>query len=363
MSSDYKLFCDRIMKGEEGVFFSVKNDLVGHQTYTGLGTKKTADFDKGPFPLFTVNSFKGDKSYHWHFSDFGYGANHSKIDQIEALEAFDSKLGIECLSDFTSETQGSFRLKVETLKEAARNGEFWVANFTQNLGGKFLKPTDIKREALKVFYEFLKLDQNHCGGVVVTGELVFCSLSPETFVLQDADLIKAFPIKGTGTEQELRTSAKEIAELSMITDLMRNDLGLISDKVWLQRERYLTQEQGFFHARVEVQGQLKPHGFSFADLKSLLPAGSISGAPKARVLSILKNIESFDRGFYTGTFGVRLSPEKTLLNILIRTLFLDEEKQTWNFPVGAGITIESNAQNEWEETLQKAAILKKLMKN
>lgn len=360
MSSDYKLFCDRIIKGEEGVFFSVKNDLVGHQTYTGLGSKEAADFDNGPFPLFTVNSFKGAKSYHWHFADFKYEANHPEIGQIEALEAFESKLGIDHLSGCAAETEASFMRKVETLKTLAQAGEFWVANFTQALGGTFTETTDVKLEALKVFYEFLKLNQNHCGGVIVTDELFFCSLSPETFVLQDSDLIKAFPIKGTGTEQELQVSEKEIAELSMVTDLMRNDLGQICDRVWVERDRYLTPEQGFFHARAEVQGLLKNQRLDFLDLKKIMPAGSISGAPKTRVLSILKDLEAFDRNFYTGTFGIRLNPDKTLLNILIRTLFLDADEQTWNFPVGAGITIESDPEEEWKETLQKAGILKML---
>jgi len=359
-SSDYKLFCDRILKGEEGVFFSVKNDLVGHQTYSGIGDKEQANFDKGPFPLFSINSFKGDKSHQWHFADFKQSMNQLKTERIEALEAFESELCIDRLSDFTGEIEASFKQKVETLKRAAENGEFWVANFTQSLGGELRPGTNVKLEALKLFYEFLKLNQNHCGGVVITSELIFCSLSPETFILQDSNLLKAFPIKGTGTEIDLKNSEKEIAELSMITDLMRNDLGQICDKVWVERERYLTQEQGFFHARAEVQGQLKTHGFNFNDLISLLPAGSISGAPKTRVLSLLKKLERFDRDFYTGTFGVRLGRDKTLLNILIRTLFLDKKKNTWNFPVGAGITIESKPEDEWKETLQKAEILKKI---
>jgi anthranilate/para-aminobenzoate synthase component I len=361
--ADYKSFCDQIIKGQEGVFFSVKNDLVGHHTYTGMGAKQLANFDDGPFPLFSINSFKGDISYHWHFEDFNYVAEQTEIEQIEALETFQSALGIKCLSDYTKESQASFETKIESLKEAARAGEFWVANFTQSLGAKFSSDTDVRREALKVFYEFLKLNQNHCGGVVVTDELIFCSLSPETFIIQDCETVKTFPIKGTGTETELLSSEKEIAELNMITDLMRNDLGQICDKVWMGRERYLTQEQGFFHARAEVQGHLKNDRLDFSDFKKLLPAGSISGAPKVRVLSILKDLESFDRGFYTGTFGVRLSPDKTLLNILIRTLFLDAETQSWNFPVGAGITIESDAEGEWKETLQKAQILSDCVKH
>jgi para-aminobenzoate synthetase component 1 len=183
-------------------------------------------------------------------------------------------------------------------------------------------------------------------------------LSPETFLVQSENQLKTYPIKGTGTKDFLEHSEKEISELHMITDLMRNDLGKICNKVWLERERYLTEEAGFYHARAEVCGTLAQSALSWKDYKELLPAGSISGAPKARVLKLLKTAESFDRGFYTGTFGVRLSPQKSIFNILIRTLFIDAVQNTWNFPVGAGITIESDPKSEWQETLQKAQILK-----
>jgi anthranilate/para-aminobenzoate synthase component I len=133
--------------------------------------------------------------------------------------------------------------------------------------------------------------------------------------------------------------------------------------VWLQRERYLTPENNFYHARAEVCGTLPTAELEWDAFKKLLPAGSISGAPKMRVLRLLKELESFDRDFYTGTFGVRLSPKKSIFNILIRTLFLDEELKTWSFPVGAGITIESDPVAEWKETLQKAEILRDCLNN
>lgn len=358
----FKSFTETILAGEEGVFLSVKNEVAGHKVYVGSGSKTKADFNQGPFPFFSVNSFNGQNHHHWHFENFSITEITRKQGLIPDLEAFEIDLNISDLELFTGESATSFARKVKQLQQAAAAGEFWVANFTQNISGTLPAKTNQKMLALKVFYEFLKLNKNHCGGVFITKEQIFCSLSPETFLLQNQQSVRTFPIKGTGTKADLERSGKEQAELSMITDLMRNDLGQICEKVWVERERYLTEENGFFHARAEVFGELKNKTFTERDFKKLLPAGSISGAPKARVLKLLKASESFDRQYYTGTFGVRLSPEKSLFNILIRTLFLNVEKPEWSFPVGAGITIESDPEAEWNETLQKAQIFKDCLK-
>lgn len=365
VNTAYQQFVEKILEGEEGVFFSVKNDVVGHKTYIGSGSKRDSDFDNGPFPFFSVASWKGDRAYHWNFENFYQNdlpLLKGGVRGISILEDANIDLDLSGLSQYTGETQSSFIKKISALQQLERDGEFWVTNFTQNLSGELSEATDPRLLVLKTFYEFLKLGKNHCGGVVITKEQIFCSLSPETFLIQDQNLLKTFPIKGTGTKNFLKTSIKEISELSMITDLLRNDLGQICESVWLQRERYLTKEQGFYHARAEVQGRLKECKLSWKKYLSLLPAGSITGAPKTRVLKVLAEYESFDRAFYTGTFGVKLSPEKSIFNILIRTLFVDTKTSRWSFPVGAGITIESTPEAEWEETLQKGEILKNCLK-
>ena len=348
-------FSKRVLAGEEAVLFSIKNEVVGHQLYCGLGPKQTADFNHGPFPLFSVNDYKGTSSYHWHFTEF-YEVQMESLPVLEAL-AFE----LDDLASYASETLSSFSHKVARLQQLEQDGEFWVANLTQNLSGPLPKTVSLSALALQTFVAFLTLEKNHCGGVVITKEQIFCSLSPETFLVHSNDWVKAFPIKGTGTEEYLLSSEKEVAELRMITDLIRNDLGQICKTVHLERERYLTEEQGFFHARAEVQGQLPSSELSWQQYRQLLPAGSISGAPKHRVLQALDKLENFDRGFYTGTFGVKFNANRSIFNILIRTLFLDSKTHGWSFPVGAGITIESDPAEEWAETLQKASLLKILL--
>lgn len=327
-----------------------------------MGKKIKADFDKGPFPLFTTRDFKGNRAYYWHFPNFAQAEVNEPFETIEVLENFETGFKALDLKKAAGESEVTFSAKVLALQSQAQAGEFWVANFTQKLGGVLSSETQKNKLVLKLFYEFLKLNKNHCGGIVFTNEQIFCSLSPEVFLTQTKDLIRSFPIKGTGTKAELKSSSKEISELHMITDLMRNDLGQICKHVWLERERYLTAEQNFFHARAQVNGQLPTEVLNEIAFKKLLPAGSISGAPKRRVLQLLAECESFERGFYTGTFGVRLNPENSIFNILIRTLFLETTSNAWSFPVGAGITIESDPKAEWKETLQKAQLLKDCLK-
>ena len=353
----YQDFTSAILNGEEGCYFSVKSDQQ-REVYWGTGEAVSADFDKGPFPLFSTHSFTGEKSNAWHFSEFKHVVNESRVDQIETLEALAAPFELKTWDYHCSETKATYTAKVRSLQGTAGAGQFWVANFTQSVSGDLPQDIEPRICALQLFYNFLKLGHNHCGGVVITREQIFCSFSPETFITQRNGQIHTFPIKGTGDIEHLSQSSKEISELHMITDLMRNDLGQICHPVWVEQERYLTPEPNFHHARAEVRGQMKSTALSQADYKKLLPAGSISGAPKVRVVQLLSETENFERDYYTGTFGLRLNSEESHFNILIRTLFLNPVTRSWTFPVGGGITIESDPEAEWEESLKKAQILK-----
>ncbi len=359
----FKLFSEKIISGEEGVFWSEKeNDRV--RWVFGVGKKVKADFEKGPFPFFSLTSFDGKQHYLWHFSQY-----LSSADKSEKLGKSPSQMWKTCgkkvfntstLSD--SDTEKSFCEKIEKVRQLAENGEIWVLNLAHQLSGKL---TD-EQILLEVFYDFLKLEKDHCGGVFWTNEQKMCSLSPETFLRQKENILSTFPIKGTGTREYLEQSQKEHSELAMVTDLLRNDLGQIADRVWVERERVIIDRGNFCDAHAEIYATLPKAQITWEQFASLLPCGSISGAPKKRVVENILKLEGFDRGFYTGTFGVRFSPTDSVFNILIRTLFIDPSPQSsprvrgslkWRFPVGAGITYESVAHEEWVETLQKASIL------
>ena len=246
--------------------------------------------------------------------------------------------------------------KVEKVMEAQNKGEAWVLNLAHNfVSGSYEQSLDIKKILCQLFWRFLQIETSHCACLIITNEQIFCSFSPELFIRQKDNLLITAPIKGTGTIEYLNSSKKEESELDMVTDLLRNDLGRVCESVVVRARRFLRPEKNFYSARSLIEGQLS---VPFVEAYPvLLPAGSISGAPKNRVIEIIESLEDFKRGFYTGTMGVQLSPEHSVWNILIRTIFINPIDHTWSFPVGVGITAESDPMAEWQETLEKVSLL------
>ncbi len=195
---------------------------------------------------------------------------------------------------------------------------------------------------------------------------VLCS-SPEEFLAISARRVSTRPIKGTRSRggspaadeaaaRELVASAKERAELLMITDLLRNDLGQFCEYGSV-RVRELFRVEHFaqvLHLVSTVEGQLRGGITHAAALRMCLPGGSITGAPKRRACEVIAALESGPRGLYTGSIGVFLGAgEESRFNIAIRTLIIEQD--TAHFHIGAGIVADSEPQREWEETLHKAA--------
>jgi para-aminobenzoate synthetase component 1 len=178
--------------------------------------------------------------------------------------------------------------------------------------------------------------------------------------------IQTRPIKGTRPRDadptrdaqlayELQTSAKELAELVMITDLLRNDLGKVCEFGSVQtpdlaRLERFAQVQ---HLVSTVEGRLRRGVTHLAALASCFPGGSITGAPKFRAMEIIDELEPLARGPYTGALGYLGFNRESQLSIIIRTAICHE--RTAYFHVGAGIVADSNPEAEYEETLAKAA--------
>jgi aminodeoxychorismate synthase component I len=192
------------------------------------------------------------------------------------------------------------------------------------------------------------------------------SSSPELFLEMSGRGIRTRPIKGTRPRRadpredeisacELITSPKEIAELVMITDLERNDLGQVcgygSVRVaeLLKLERY----EQVFHLVSTVEGELREEIDHVAALQSCFPGGSITGAPKKRACEIIAELEPAPRGLYTGTIGYFGFNGESQFNIAIRTVIM--ENGVAHFHTGAGIVADSVPEKEYEETMHKAA--------
>ncbi|MDH5399976.1 MAG: aminodeoxychorismate synthase component I [Cyclobacteriaceae bacterium] len=194
----------------------------------------------------------------------------------------------------------------------------------------------------------------------------FVVFSPESFVRIAGHKISTSPMKGTidlavkNAEQQLLDDEKETAEHHTIVDLMRNDLSLIARGVEVEKFRYV--EQVVTHERTLLQTSslisgLLPEGYknNLGDmLFSLLPAGSISGAPKKETLRIISTCETYHRGYYTGVMGL-YDGENLDSAVMIRFI----EKSVENgliFKSGGGITSTSDAKKEYQEMIDKVYV-------
>lgn len=198
------------------------------------------------------------------------------------------------------------------------------------------------------------------------GGRTILSASPELFLKVKGREIVTRPIKGTrprgldSTSDErsaydLITSPKEIAELVMITDLERNDLGMVCEYGSVEVSELLALEQyeQVFHLVSTVHGRLRAEVDHVGALRSCFPGGSITGAPKKRAREIIHELEPCPRGLYTGAIGYFGFNGESQFNIAIRTVIC--ERGTAHFHVGAGIVADSIAEREYQETLDKAA--------
>lgn len=196
------------------------------------------------------------------------------------------------------------------------------------------------------------------------------SASPELFLeLGAGGQVLTRPIKGTRpatqAAQTLAESAKDAAELHMIVDLMRNDLGRVCryGSVVVDEARAIESHPTVHHGVATVSGQLRP-GCGLADLlRASLPGGSITGAPKVRAMEIIEELEPVRRGPYCGAFGWLQADGRGeitgTLAMTIRTLLFEKtaaqaEEGRVDFSVGGGIVADSAPAAEWQETLDKA---------
>jgi para-aminobenzoate synthetase component 1 len=194
----------------------------------------------------------------------------------------------------------------------------------------------------------------------------FTVFSPETFVQIQGHKIFSFPMKGTidatlvNAAQSLLNDPKEKAEHATITDLIRNDLSKIAEQVTVERYRYIeeirTNGKTLLETSSRISGILPDYFHSrLGDLFfSLLPAGSITGAPKEKTISIIQEAEHYNRKFYTGIAGY-FDGENLDSGVLIR--FIEQEADgSLIFKSGGGITAKSNCEKEYQELKEKVYV-------
>lgn len=270
----------------------------------------------------------------------------------------------EWLNDRSSWQSNMTRAEFERI--VARAQEYICAGdiYQVNLAQRFAAPMRVNPYVL--FEQLLWRSPAPGGAFLDTGERQILSSSPELFLRIRGRQITTRPIKGTRPRScdplrdeqlayELLTDPKELAELVMITDLERNDLGRVCEygSVTVSELIKLERYAQVFHLVSTVEGMLRPGISSLAAMRDCFPGGSISGAPKKRACEIIAELEPCARGIYTGAIGYFGFNGDAAFTIAIRTLI--QERDELHFHVGGGITADSVPAREYEETLHKAA--------
>ncbi len=266
------------------------------------------------------------------------------------------------IGSFAPQTsKADFMHKVGRVKEWIAAGDIYQVNlsqaFTANVtGGDLFSLYETLRDASPApMAAYLSL----------AGREILSS-SPEEFLRISGRGIQTRPIKGTRprfpdpdedrrSAYELQTSSKEISELVMITDLLRNDLGQICEFGSVEVAEMLQLETlaQVHHLVSTVLGTLRPDIDSVAAIAACFPGGSITGAPKKRAMEIIRELEVDPRGIYCGAIGWIGYNGESSLNIAIRTLVRSGDELIYQ--VGAGIVADSDPEKEYDETLHKAA--------
>jgi len=238
--------------------------------------------------------------------------------------------------------------------------------FQVNLAQRFELP--MRRKAADVYREMRRRYPAGFGALLDYGDHALISNSPELFLRVDGGRkVTTRPIKGTrprreGMERELRESAKDQAELNMIVDLERNDLGRVCEigSVKVTHPREIETLPTVYHGVATIEGQLRKDVGLVDLLRATFPGGSVTGAPKIRAMEIIEELEPVRRGPYCGAIGYLSADGQMQFNIAIRTIVVNEGKAYVS--VGGGIVADSNPADEYEETMVKAQAMFEVLK-
>lgn len=264
---------------------------------------------------------------------------------MKTTEAENAEIELKILS----ESAEIYRKGFDFVQENLRQGNSYLTNYT-------MKSEIAINLTLKEIFYHSKAKYK----VWYNDEFVF--FSPETFVEIIDDQIYTYPMKGTieasieNAVEILKNDVKEKAEHFTVVDLLRNDLSMVADEVQVdefQRIDFIkTQQKDLYAMSSKISGKLKPEFQNKIGtvMKTLLPAGSILGAPKPKTLEIIAEAENYDRGFYTGVCGW-FDGENLDSCVMIR--FIEKENGKLFFKSGGGITHLSKFADEYKEMKNK----------
>ncbi|OGW15452.1 MAG: aminodeoxychorismate synthase, component I [Nitrospinae bacterium RIFCSPLOWO2_12_FULL_47_7] len=259
-------------------------------------------------------------------------------------------------------TKSGYMDMVKRVKRYIANGDIYQANIAQQF------EMDFMGDPFQLYLQLRDINPSPFSGYLKFADLALVSSSPERLLKLDEKLLETRPIAGTRPRgktpdedrqltQDLLLNEKEKAEHLMLVDLERNDLGRIceygsvrvSDLMFVEKYSHVT------HIVSNILGTLAPDVTILDILQAVFPGGTITGCPKIRCMEIIDELEPSCRGPYSGSFGYIGWSKYMDLNIIIRTIIVKNHKAC--FHVGAGIVADSDPENEYNETLAKAAAM------
>ncbi len=284
-----------------------------------------------------------------------------------------------------SVTKDEFTKAIGEIKERIAEGATYQVNYTYRLNA------DFSGDAWAFFWELVKGQKTEYAAFIETDDFAVCSASPELFFSYSNGVVTSRPMKGTAKRgrtfaedwkqaEALRESEKDRAENIMIVDMIRNDIGRIAEPGSVETlstfdvEKYPTVWQMTSTVKGNVDAtpssRSSPHrqrdgGVASTIFSALFPCASITGAPKAKTMEIIRELEQSPRKIYTGAIGFLTPQGEACFNVAIRTALVEwmgrkgagGKRGRLEFGVGGGIVWDSDADAEYDETRIKARVL------
>jgi para-aminobenzoate synthetase component I len=364
-------------------------------TFTGVGDFKKFQsfFDKNPTWLFGHLGYNAGQNAYVQKQETAFGdgfffepeivlkLTHNKIEVLksnvdEAIILYE----INTATNFKTDKKAAFNIIPAVSKEAyvqtiqqlqlhIQRGDCYEINFCQqfiaaaatiNAVDTYLKLTEVSPAPFGAFY---KLNNNYC----------LCA-SPERFLQKKGNQLISQPMKGTSrrdadetkdalNKKHLIESAKERSENVMVVDLVRNDMSMVCEKNSVKvKELFGMYSFPQVHQMIStVEGTVAADLPFIKIIEACFPMGSMTGAPKQKVMELIEQYEETDRGLFSGSIGYITPNADFDFNVVIRSIFYNETKQQVSFFAGSGITFYSNAEEEYDECMAKAEGLMKVL--
>ncbi len=290
-------------------------------------------------------------------------AIQNRFDQAIQTKAPPATPPAKSKSGFSSNfSQAEYMRAIDRIREYIAGGHVYQVNMSRRFS------CDFSADPFALFSRLYRMNPAPFFAYIQAGDHQILSTSPERFVLQTGEQVETRPIKGTRPrgadgesdarlKAELAQSGKDDAELSMIVDLMRNDLGKVcaAGSVRVAEHKRLEPYENVWHLVSVVKGRLLPGKKSVDLIKAAFPGGSITGCPKVRAMEIIDELEPCCRHIYTGSIGYLSFHDSMDLSIAIRTATVLNDRLL--FSVGGGVVYDSDARDEYDETTHKGKTL------